>query len=213
VTAPELHSAASSAEFLDNDAQGAAETVSGPGWSLAALAGRLSELSASGASAVLSLTASLVREAQHTGEPAAWILAGTRMFFPPDLAAGGIDLAALPVIRARDGASAGRCCDRLLRSGAFGLLIVDSDDRRAIPAPLLTRLLGLARKHDCAVLFLTEKPDDAPSLSPLVSVRMSARRRRVAPDRFLCSIEALKDKRHGPGWTHEETFRGPAGLR
>lgn len=182
-------------------------------WSLASLAGRLTEISCSGESAVLTLTSSLVREAQLAGDPTAWILTHERSFFPPDLADGGIDLAALPVIRTRDGAAALRASDRLIRSGAFALILVDTGSHSPAPAPLLTRLMGLARKHDCALIFLTEKPNDAPSLSPLVSLRLTTRRRRVAQDRFLCSIEALKDKRNGPGWTHDETFRGPAGLR
>ncbi|MFT5042631.1 MAG: recombination protein RecA, partial [Hyphomicrobiaceae bacterium] len=182
-------------------------------WSLASLAGRLCELSCCGQSAVLTLATSLLRQAQHAGEPSAWVNGHQHTFFPPDLADGGIDLAALPVIHTHDSAAAARACDRLIRCGAFSLVIVDTGAHARIPPPLLTRLLGLAQKHGCALVFLTEKPDEEPSLSPLISLRLTTRRHRTSPDRFLCSLEALKDKRHGPGWTHNETFRGPAGLR
>jgi len=106
----------------------------------------------------------------------------------------------------------------LLRSGAFGLVVLDlmilgHGAHAFVPAPLLGRLLGLAQKHCAAVVFLTEKAADAPSLAPLVSLRVATTRRRTGPERFACTIEATKDKRRAPGWTSEETFRGPPGLR
>lgn len=199
-----------------------------PVWDLPELAGRLTQISARpGATALLCWTADLLWKAQQRGQPVAWIGSRATSFFPPDFAATGIDLRALPCIRTRDRAAAARAADKLLRSGAFGLLIVDLGPapsrseigcRSEIPAPLLGRLLGLARAHDAAVLFLTEDPspgrtDEAASLSPLVSLRLTTSRRRAAPDRFACTIEAVKDKRRGPGWTLTETLRGPAGLR
>ena len=164
-------------------------------------------------SAALTSAASLLWKAQQRGEPAAWISARGSTFFPPDLEAGGIDLAALVVVRAVDASAAARAADKLLRSGAFGLVVLDLGAHAAVPTPLLGRLLGLAQKHQAAVVFLTEKAADAPSLAPIVSLRVAASRRRVAAGRFACTIEATKDKRRAPGWTSEETFRGPPGLR
>lgn len=56
-------------------------------WELPALAGRLAELSAQGASAALTLAFSLVLDAQRRGEPAAWITPAGSSFYPPDAAA------------------------------------------------------------------------------------------------------------------------------
>ncbi len=185
-----------------------------PTWDLPELTGRLTELSARrGATALLSWTADLLWKAQQRGEPAAWVSAHAAPFFPPDFAAVGIDLGALPFIRTKDAAAAARAADKLLRSGAFGLLIVDLGPCALLPAPLLARLLGLARAHDAAVVFVAEERSDATSLSPVVSLRLTTSRRRVAPDRFACTIEAIKDKRRGPGWTLTQNLRGPAGLR
>src|ERR1051325_6532008 len=71
-------------------------------WGLCALRGRLVELSARGASATLTTAIELVTEAQTEGEPVAWISrsdSGSGSFYPPDVAASGVDLAALVVIR------------------------------------------------------------------------------------------------------------------
>ena len=78
--------------------------------------------------------------------------------------------------------------------------------------PLLARLLGLARQHNAIVLLLTVKPDDAPSIHSLISLRADARRRRT-DDGYEIGVRVIKDKRGGPGWTHVEICRGPDGLR
>ena len=82
-----------------------------------------------------------------------------------------------------------------------------------IPTALQSRLLGLARKHHTAIVFLTEKDEYAPSLGPLVSLRAEARRRRSGNSTFTCEIRVIKDKRRGPGRSHRQTYHGPAGLR
>ena len=105
------------------------------GWSRARLAGRLVELSGRGATAVLTLAVGLVVEAQRESEPVAWIQGTSDSFYPPDLAAAGVDLAALPVIRAGGPAGAARAASQLARSGAFGLLVLDLGVDRASPNP------------------------------------------------------------------------------
>jgi recombination protein RecA len=184
------------------------------GWGLDALAGRLTELSGLGAAAQLSLAFTLVREAQRRGEPTAWITDRASTFFPPDAAASGIDLDALPVVFAPGAAAAARAADKLARSGAFGLIVLDliGTDRKT-PAPLLSRLTGLAQQHDAALLFLTEKPAEQASLSSLISLRCESSRKDAGAGRFFCLVRSLKDKRHGPGWTSTEVHRGPVGLR
>lgn len=185
----------------------------GDGWSYPALCGSLVELSGGAGSACLTLGLSLVAGAQRLGEPAAWITGEESVFFPPDAAEAGVDLTALVVVRAPGRLPILRAADPLLRSGAFGLVVVDLGPRASVPIPALSRLLGLARKHRSAVLFLTEKGEGEPSLGSLVLVRGQAVRRRLSADRFACEVRILKDKRRGPGWVHREVRRGPDGMR
>src|SRR6478735_5601208 len=97
-------------------------------WGLAALRGRLVELSARGATATLTAAIEIVAEAQEQSEPVAWIALASSTFYPPDVAESGIDLAALVVIRAPDATACARAAERCLRSGAFGLVIMDLSD-------------------------------------------------------------------------------------
>jgi recombination protein RecA len=183
----------------------------GPRWELPELCGRLVELCGEGASAVFALAFTLVLDAQNRGEPAAWVTDINRGFYPPDAAACGVDLEALAVVRLADSEAVPRAADPLLRSGAFGLLVLDLP-RAQISAPLQSRLLGLAHQHQSAVVFLTEKPQSAPSLGSLISLRAEVSRK-VAPHGFSCELRASKDKHRNPGWIHLEAFRGPDGLR
>ena len=183
-----------------------------PLWSREQLAGRLCELSSISGAALLTSAFRLVLDAQLEGEPAAWIAAGPGTFFAPDAAENGVDLDALVVIRVPDAQSAGRAADRLLRSGAFGLIVMDLNSNRTISVPLQTRLVQQARTHDAALLCLTSKGRGAPSLGSMVSLRGQTSCRRLEVDRFRYQIEILKDKRHGPGWSHTEVCRGPDGL-
>jgi len=201
-----------------------------PRWSIAGFSGRLSELSGVGAGAQLSLAFSLVREAQRRGEPVAWVTLTDGAFYPPDVAAGGVKLDALPVIFAPDPVAAARAADKLVRSGGFSAVVLDlvpagatpekgaasGPGKRApreIPPAILSRLVGLAQKHDTALVLLTEKGSESPSLGGLVSLRCATARRDAGAGLFLCVAEALKDKRRGPGWSHTEVRRGPVGLR
>ncbi len=202
-----------------------------PRWGLPAVAGRLVELSGGGDSAALGLTTGLVAEAQRRGENVAWVTA-TGLPFPPDLAAAGVDLAALPVVllpeaaateggagptrppgavvRAR-GVGAGRAALHLLRAGCFTLVVLDLD-RVPLPAAAAARLAHLARRHGTALLCLTTKGEGDPSLSPLVSLRLHTRRGEGCGGRFPCHLTALRDRRRGPRWRHVERLHGPPGL-
>ena len=181
-------------------------------WRLREMAGRLVEVSGSGATAALTVAFGLTLEAQRQGEPVAWITPRESCFYPPDVAEGGIDLDALAVIRVPDARNVARAADRLVRSGAFGLIVLDLGTAE-IPTPLQARLAGLAQKHHTALLCLTEKESNVPSLGSLVSLRVQAQRTRTSEGRFACTLTVLKDKRRGPTWTHAEVCRGPAGLR
>jgi recombination protein RecA len=179
----------------------------GPAWSLAELTGRLSELVPGPEPAVLSAAFALVRQAQRLGEPVAWVAVGADLFYPPDVAAGGVDLAAMPVVRTADSLAAGRAADLALRSGAFGLVVLDLGRQAALPTPVQSRLVQLAIKHEAAVVCLADRP-----LGSLVSLRVAATRRRLGPGRFACEVTAIKDKRRGPGWRWQEVWGAPPGL-
>lgn len=204
---------AATARVLSLDELGAqrgGEEVAEP-WGLAALRGRLVELSGRGARATLTEAVGLVLEAQLAGEPVAWILSPSHGgFYPPDVAGSGVDLAALVVIRVPDVTSGARAVERLLRSGAFGLVVIDLGlgGEHDLSMAQQGRLVTLAQAHDAAVVCLTEKAAESASLGSLVSLRAEALR--TGPDEV--TVRALKDKRRGPGWTRTIKVRGPAGM-
>ncbi len=181
------------------------------GWSLASLSGRLTELSGAEDSASLTLAFGLVRQAQLLEEPVAWVSIQGQSFYPPDAAAGGVDLDALAVVHVGSVKELGRAADHLSRSGAFGLIVLDVANA-TVPIAVQSRLLGLARKHDIATLFLTRKKPEVPSLGSLISLRGQTRRRKTGLDKFTCNLRIVKDKRRAPGWSHMEICNGPPGL-
>ena len=180
-------------------------------WRLDQLAGRFIEISSTAASAALTLTFSLIGEAQERGEPVGWVSSTEDFFYPPDAVRNGIDLTALVVVRLTDRRSIARAGEKLLRSGGFGLIILDLG-AADIAMPLQTRLTGLAHRHHTALVCLTKKNRAAFSLGSLVSLRAHAQKKRVAQNRFACALRVLKDKQRGPTWNHEALYNGPAGL-
>ena len=192
------------------------------GWTLSALAGCITELSESRAAAGLTLGFSIILDAQQRGELVAWLTSTDSSFFPPDAAAGGVDLNALVVVRLPTGRQIPRAAELLGRSGAFGLLVLDLGAGAEIPIPMQMRLVGLAQKHHTAILCLTRKGNQIPSLGSLVSLRGEATRtytrdigakQKSGRRTFACTVQILKDKRRGPGWNYTEVCHGPDGLR
>lgn len=180
-------------------------------WSLGEVAGRMVEVSGSTASAALTIAFILVREAQQRGEPVGWVTPATKFFYPPDAARNGVDLNALVVVRLRHAQSIARAGEKLVRSGGFGVVVLDLGDGD-IPLPMQTRLTGLAKRHHTALVCLTEKSSTAFSLGSLVSLRAHAERKRAEDRRFACTLRVLKDKRRGPTWSYEDLYTGPPGL-
>lgn len=149
----------------------------------------------------LSTVARLVAYAQVEGEPVVWVGArGEAEFYPPDFAEAGIDLAALTVVRMPlTGSEAAHALVRagevLLRSGAFGLLVIDFG-ATAIPRGELAwqaRLSGLVRMHDARVVLLTASPRAQPSLGPLVGLRVEPELTRER-ERVVLAQHVLKSK-------------------
>ena len=180
-------------------------------WTIDEVAGRFVEISGGAASAALTLTFTLIGQAQARGEPVGWVTLADSSFYPPDAAQGGIDFAALVVIRLARADAIARAGEKLLRSGGFAIVVLDLGGAD-IPMPLQTRLTGLAHHHHSALICLTEKNHGAFSLGSLVSLRVHAEKKRVEGNRFACALRVLKDKRRGPTWNYEDIYSGPAGL-
>jgi recombination protein RecA len=166
-------------------------------WSLPRVAGRFAEISGSNATAALTLTCGLVLDAQKRGEPVGWATSTESSFYPPDTAQLGIDLAALVVVRVPKPDAIARAGENLLRSGGFGLVVLDLG-LADMPTPLQSRLTGLAHHHHSALVCLTEKDSRAFSLGSLVSLRVHAERKRVAATRLLADYMSSKINGEGP---------------
>jgi recombination protein RecA len=123
-----------------------------------------------------------------------------------------VDLASLPVIIVANALQAARAADWLLRSGAFGVVVLDLGHSCELRIPVQSRLVGLAKKHHSALLCLTKKRSEAASIGSLVSIRGEAGVTKTGFDRFTWEVKILKDKRRGPGWGYKEERSGVEGL-
>ena len=159
----------------------------------------------------LSLLGGVILDAQRQGGIVAWVSDGRSLFFPPDLVATGIDVAALPVVLVDSVRQAARAADMLLRSGGFVLVVLDLDVSTDFSLPMQTRLSGLA-KANCAALLRLLPVRHGPQRGSLVSLRVKTEKRRIGHDAFLCTAQATKDKRRAPGWTESELYSGTDGL-
>jgi len=182
-------------------------------WRWEALAGQVSELSGAISPATLTLSMDLVLDAQRQSEVVAWITTEDRLFFPPDVVECGVDLSAMVVVRAPAAADAPRAAEMLIRSGAFGLVVLDLGKGVSIPLPMQARLVKLAQQHHTAVLYVTIRLDTTGSVGPLVSLHATAQMSQAPTGSYECGIKVLKDKHSAPNWAHRETYCGPAGLR
>ena len=181
-------------------------------WHPAELAGRLCELAADPHGVHLTLACALIRSFQQAAEPAAWVTASRATFFPPDVAQGGVDLAALPVITVPGPEAVPSVAERLTRCGAFGLIVLELGAHLAVPVAVLGRLARLARRHDTALLCLTT-PESEATLGSLVALRGRGFRTATRhPGSVHCGIRVLKDRRHGPGGSLAVTCHAPYGM-
>ena len=192
--------------------------AAGIGFDLKNLRGRLVELSSYRPSASLSLVCTLLLAAPKHSTPVAWISVTRDSFYPPDLAANGVDLSVLPVVWVPDAPGAIRAADWLLRTGAFGLLVIDlyGSPRSSISLHFrqahLMKLARLTQSCGCTVCFLTVKSEGASSLGSMISLFARVRRSRDAAGRFHLELKVVKDKRRAPVWKHVEQIDGPPGL-
>src|SRR5206468_474165 len=98
--------------------------------------------------------------------------------------------------------------DVLARSGAFGLIVLDVTSSN-VSMGVLSRLAGLARTHEAAIVILTEKPPDRPSLGSVVSFRADTSFARQADGSFAHELAVTRDRVRAVGWHQVEMRRGP----
>lgn len=183
--------------------------------------GRLIELiSERGPSSGSSVAAFALREAQREGSLVAWIEHEEGALFPPDLAAAGLDLGSLLIVRTPSAGGViaiAKAAEILLRTGAFGALTLDlSALNRPRGEAFLARLAALAREHSARVLILrSSRPKSSlgASLGASIALRLDAQRVRIAPARFRLELSALKNKIGQPPPRIFRTFGAPEGIR
>ncbi|TVR57650.1 MAG: hypothetical protein EA426_11770 [Spirochaetaceae bacterium] len=209
---------------------------SGFDWSVRSFAGALVELTGSSSSAVFSVVAPLIHEAQRAGEPCAWISTQNETFFLPDFIRCGVDTGRLTVVRVPNTRAVSHSAEYLARSAGFGFLVVDftAGDVRDIESHFADRIVRLARRHDIAVLCLTrssahvqrqrsgtlarrsrdERGHDGlhDTLGSLVSIRAEASRERADDGTFRSVVRIVKDRHRGPGRSYSVMRYGPDGV-
>ena len=202
--------------------------------------GRLIEIARTPDGAQMTMAIACLRQVQAQGEPVAWVQRAGGALFPPDLVDSGIDLDALLVVHlpnAHAGSNAGqraeaehglaKAAELLLRSGAFGMVVIDltavlaganvdsappQQARNALELSVQSRLLGLAREHRSNVLLLSERGNRSGSLGPLISLCIEPKRTRVGRGAFAIEPHARKDKSGLLCALAVEARRGPWGL-
>lgn len=177
--------------------------------------GRLVELSGDGRAARTTTAVSLLIRRQAEGEPVVWVQPVGGPLYPPDLSSSGVDVDDLIVVQVPRRARAhglARATELLLRSGAFGLVVVDLTEGRPRGGAWQGRLAGLARQHDATVVLLTGSGADEASAGPMVALRIEPVRERRAPGRFAVEHHVLRDKLGGPRRLARDEHRAPPGL-
>ena len=177
----------------------------GDSWTLEALAGRIVELDGG-----LTMAAELLHAAQVKGEPAVWIGDREDMVFPPDLDACGIDLAALPVIRATSAAQAWKATDTLLRSGAFSLLILSPAAHWNMTETVQTLLHRHTREQSSVLLLLRRAAGIRPPARH--ALRAQSRIHQEGFDTFHLHLHVTPGASQASVWSQTHTCRGPEGL-
>ncbi len=156
--------------------------------------GRVVEVSAAAPRGRLTLAVQFVLDAQRSGEACAWVQPEGAGLFPPDLADAGVRLDALVVVHVpRDAGAVARAGELLVRSGGFGLAVLDLTGGAPRGESWVVRLGGLARHHSARIVLLTAQPAEAPSAGALVALRVEPARRRE-PGRYVLTPSVLRDR-------------------
>jgi recombination protein RecA len=187
------------------------KTVAGGGsWRFENLVGVLAEVSEEAPSGAVSFIVEIIAEAQRQNEPVAWVAGTDSIFFPPDFVQRGVDLSAVSVVRVGGETDSLTAAEWLVRSGAVGLVIVDSGEHWNVSDASLGRILKLAEHNQSAVVFLTRKRRHDTSLGSRISLRGCITRSGAAP--FLIDIHTVKDKRSNSSSRQRRHYHGPSGM-
>lgn len=140
------------------------------------------------------LAASALGALTRAGSLVAWIDAAGEIH-PPALAAAGVDLSRLLIVRppdTQDSSAALWAAEVLLQSGTFAAVVLDATALPPPPRRALDRrapvLRGAAEAHDVALVVLAETPFGLP---PAMRVRVEARpegRLRVAVEKTRAGV-------------------------
>ncbi len=125
-------------------------------------------------------------------------------FYPPALAAAGVDLERLIVVTATDAAGVARAADILLRAAAFGVVVIPAVSLRA---QAWTRLASLTHRANALLVALGSEASD--ELRYFASLRIRLQASHVnwsGGDGLFCTLagigvdaSVLKHKRAAPG--------------
>lgn len=182
-------------------------------FSLANLSGRLTQIVNTPSAPAVSAVFFIVAEAVTSKEPLIWINQSNIVFFPPDLERMGIPPSLVPIVRSRDTRGTLRSIEHVLRSGAYGLVVVNTGGSFSVAQGRLGTFARLVDMHGTALIFITEEDEDrAPSLGSGISLQCSVRLKKTGANTFGVRITAVKDKNRSPGWAETKTCYGPPGL-
>ncbi len=182
----------------------------GGSWRFGNLVGILTEVSEEAPSGAVSFVAEIIAEAQSRNEPVAWVAGRESIFFPPDLHNRGVDLSAVAIIRAGSETDSLTAAEWIVRSGSVGLVIVDMEGHGDVSDASLGRILKLAERNQCAVLFLTRKRRQDPSLGSRVSLRGCVVK--SGDGSFAIDVDTIKDRRSNSHFRQTRRYHGPAGM-
>lgn len=179
--------------------------------------GRIVEISGAQGCSCTTMAVSILNLAQRDGELVAWIQRENGGLYPPDLATAGIDLDSLTCIHIPTEAPAPaplRAAELLLRSGAFGWVVLDLRNG-SVPrdgSRWQGRLAGILREHEARLVLLTRNGAEAPSLGPMVGLRVEPRRFVDASGLYAVRPGILKSKLGPLPPPLPTVHRGPSGL-
>jgi recombination protein RecA len=171
------------------------------------LTGRLSHFRGIGTTTFAAIATARMHAA---GRHVAWISATEDIVYPPDLAANGVDLEELSFVFAEDPFQASRAAEHLLRSGAFGLIVLDLEHDAQIPDAVQGRLLRLAQDMTAAVLSITR--GDTVLRGSIISLRGDVWHASHSAGRYRLSVRITRDKHGGTGARSGEVCDAPAGM-
>ena len=190
---------------------GAAGDGAGRGsWHFDNLIGLVAEISEEVPSGAVTVAADIIVEAQCRNEPVAWVAGTDSIFFPPDFHERGIDLSAVSVIRAGGEAESLMAAEWLIKSGAWGLVIVDVDCQWNISDASLFRIQKVAGRNLCAAVFLTRKRCHDPSLGSGIALRGCVSSSGSGP--FIVDVLTIKDRRFHSSSRRRRQYNGSSGM-